>query len=428
MSEQASEPIGQRVITHAAPGIDVWALPLGVPEVVSFSGSIQTDISLEGADRVRLRAAARLLDRGNEKLDRFEIADWLEGRGAEMQFSADGARLDFSGRALCGDLPDVIDLAAGLLRTPRFDPDEVEKVKRELIAGVRRASTDTAYLSSASLRRALYPPNHPGWSQPLDEQLQEIEALDAAGLARFYEAACRRRPVRLALAGDLAEVAISDLIPHFSERTAGRPRTVNRDVGQPAPGRTNLHVPDKANVDITMGCGISIRRGDALYQPLRVGVFALGGNFSARLMQEVRDRQGLTYGIRASLREITTDTEGHFEVSATFSPDQLDRGLQAAGEVVAAWHKDGCTDEEISRVKETLLGTYDVGLSTTRALASVMLSRMEEGFAPDYLDTYRDEIASVTAPEVNQAVRATIEPSQFQSVATGTFAEEEVKG
>ncbi len=419
MIETPTSSLGRRVVRAENEAAEVWALPLGVPEVVSFRASMPTDADLAGPDRTTQRAALRLLDRGAARLDRFEIAEWLEGRGAVLNFFSRGPRAGFSGRCLRADLPDVLALAAELLTTPRFDAEEVEKVRRELEGSLRQAATDTAHLAEAALSRHLYAPAHPGFIPDLGQRRADVEALTPEAILQFHRQRVLGGRLLLAVAGDLEGVEVEALLDPFAGWQAGARRHAPPPVGT-APGeRADVPVPDKSNYDVRLGQGVPLVRIDADYQPLRVGLYALGGNFSSRLMQEVRDRQGLTYGIRASLQNVEKDQQGHFEVGGGFSPADLERGLDATRAVIAEWHEAGLEEDELARVQETLVGTYDVGLSATGGLAATLLARAEQGFTPAYLDTYRDEIRAVTTAQVQRAVQRLLDPEKLLVVTSG---------
>lgn len=418
--------LGPRVEVHTQGGSRLWALGLDVPEAVSFAGSLATGADLGTAERQHLRFVARLLDRGSEAHDRFAIAEWLERRGAHLAFSTDGDRITFRGRALRADAADVLALAAELVATPRFEPDEVEKVRRELDARLRDARSDTGYLADAALSERIYAPPHPGYLAPLDEKARWIARTQRDEIRAFHEHHVAGRPVLLAVAGDLGGVALGallDAFPHAEAPAAVPPPPVATHV----PGRTALDVADKPNLDVRIGQGVAVTRHDERFLALYAGVYALGGNFSARLMQEVRDVRGLTYGIRAGLEHVDAAQQGHFAVRATFSTADLAAGIAAAQEVVADWLATGVGEEEHARVVETLVGQYDVSLSSTRGLADRLLARLEQGFEPAYLDSYRDALRALDARAVTDAMRQVLDPAVMH-VATAGVQPEGVTG
>ncbi len=410
--------MGPRVRQAAAGAGRIWAMPLDVPGVVSFRASFPTGAPLDEGGRMAQRVAVRALDRGSRRLDRFGLSDWLEARGAQLHFFSDDRRAGFAGRALAADVPDVLALAAETLATPLFPSDEVEKVRREMASALEQAATDTGFLAQSALTRALYPPDHPAFTPPLDAQQAALAAVTPEALRDFHARHLANRPLVLALAGDVGGLDLSGVLDAFPDAPAceeaeAPPARVH------AAGREHLPVADKANVDVRMGHGLALRRHDPDYAALRVAVFALGGNFSSRLMQTVRDRDGLTYGIRAALGEIGRHQDGHVDVSATFSPHQLARGLDATRGVIEAWHRDGLTGDEAERVAETIAGSFLVGLSTTHGMAATLVRFAEEGFGPDYLDRFPRDILAVRADAANDALRRYVHPDALALVTSG---------
>lgn len=410
--------LGDRVEQHRHGGSELWALGLDVPEAVSFAGSIATGADLGSSERLLLRFTAKMLDRGSARLDRFEVADWLERRGAQLSFSSRDGYVAFRGRALREDVSDVMALAAELVATPRLDADDVERVRRELDAGIREARADTGFLAAAALANHLYAPSHPGYRVDLDEKARALAATTRDDLVRFHEQHVAGRPVRLAVAGDLGGLGLGELLRRFPDAPApqGSPPP---PVTVAAPGRSRVEVPDKPNLDVRLGHGIALTRHDAAFLPLMAGVYALGGNFSARLMQEVRDRKGLTYGIRAGLEYIDRDQQGHFGIRATFSTADLEKGLAATAEVFEQWADEGVGVDELASVRETLVGTYDVSLSTTGGIAGRLLARAEQGFSPAYLDTYREQLQGLESATVTAAIRRHAHPAGVHVATAG---------
>ncbi len=419
MPELSPHTLGSAVARTRAAGSEAWSLALDVPEVVSFAGSIATGLDFATSDRLLQRMVGKLLDRGCERLDRFEIALWLERRGAQLHFYSDYERIAFSGRALHEDAAAVIALAAELLATPRFDSDEIVKVQVEMEAGMREAAVDTAFLADAALSRVLYAPAHPGFMRPLDQKRADLQALTRDDLVAFHRDHMLQAPLLLALAGDVEGIDVAPLLEAFGERQADADGGETPPPAKRVPGYTPVEVPDKANLDVRIGHGIALRRGDSDFIPMMVGVYALGGNFSARLMQEVRDRLGLTYGIGASLKHTKVWHDGHVEIRATFSLPDLQAGIEASVRVLGEWASGGVRAEELENVRETMLGTYDVGLSTTRGLATTLLHRAEQGFSPTYVDTYRDELRAVTRQQVDEAIARYVLPGAVHVVSSG---------
>jgi predicted Zn-dependent peptidase len=177
--------------------------------------------------------------------------------------------------------------------------------------------------------------------------------------------------------------------------------------GVQADTANRLHIfpmRDKQNLDVVMGIPTPLLRTSPDYLPLYVGNFVLGGNFSSRLMQIIRDEMGLTYGIRSTLNGISTEHSGHWQLSVTLSSDALKQGLQSVESVFSEFCSEGATEPEVNNKKTTIRGNYSTRVSTTGALAGSILQGVQMGFGPHYPDIYRQQIDAVTIDQVNDAI------------------------
>lgn len=415
--------LAERVEEVEAGPARLLLLPTEVRDVVSFRGSVWTAPDLTTDDDLAQHLTADLLDKGTRARDRFAIAEALEGRGAQLTFYPDGLRLGFAGRALRADLPDVLALLAEQLREPLLDADEFEKERARAVAEVRRALDRTGTRASGALKRRLYPSDHPNFVRPPEAELAALEALTPERVRAFHAGHVASDRLQIAFVGDLdGDTAAEAVRAHLGDWAAtGRAARFTPAAAPQPPGRETVPLTDRQNLDIRFGHAVPLRRDDDAFLALFVGVFALGGNFSGRLMQTVRDAKGLTYGISAALAGVAVEHDGHVRVGATFSQDRLDEGIAATEAVVRTFVEEGVTAEELAEKQTTLAGSHVVGLATTSGLAARLLVNAERGFPVAYLDEYPDRIHALTPEAVNAAVRRHLDPNALHLTVAGTL-------
>ena len=180
-------------------------------------------------------------------------------------------------------------------------------------------------------------------------------------------------------------------------------------------------VQDKTSAELYIGQSIGIDREHEDYYALMLGVYILGGNFSARLMQTVRDKQGLTYGIGSSISGVSFGADGYWSIWGTFAPDIIKKGIVATKEQVDLWFKKGVTEEELSAKKTTISGSYKVSMDSTAGLAAKILSNAEQGRTLSYLDDYPKIIESISLSDVNIAIQKYVNPNKLYMVSAGTL-------
>lgn len=398
-------------------------LPTPVDRVVSFRGSFETRPDFGAGEELEQKLVTRMLDKGTRHRDRFAVAGELENRGAQLSFSADGLRCGFSGRVLRSDLPDVLVLLAEQLREPLFDPDEFEKVKAQHAASLRRSLESTSTQAAGAVARRLYPADHPNYRPAPEAMLARLGALTVEDVRAYHAAHFGARRLQLAFAGDLdpevTAAAVTATLGDWAPPQAAAPFATAAD--PEPPGRVDVPIADRQNLDVRMAHALRVRRGDPDYLPLFVGNYILGGNFSARLMSTVRDEQGLTYGIGSSLSGVEVEYDGTWRIAVTLSGDALERGIEATLEQVRRFVEGGVTPAELEEKQTTITGAYKVGLATTGGLALSLLLNAERGFDVDYLDRYPQLIEALTCDDVNGAVRRHFDAEALHIAAAGTL-------
>jgi zinc protease len=399
-------------------------LPVAVDDVVSFAGAVRTAPDQALHEDLLQELVTLTLDRGTQRRDRFAVADLIDNRGAQIQFRSSPQRITFSGRALTADLPDVVALLAEQLREPLFDPDEVEKARLRYAAELRRSQENTGARATGALSRLIYAAGHPNFIRPAEESLDALNAIAVDGVRGFYHRCVGADQLTFVVVGDVDPATVETVVRENLADWAEKGRGPGRWGVPPLSPAAAVHdvLPAKMNTDVRLGHAVPVKRGDGVYLPLHLATFVLGGNFSARLMNIVRDQMGLTYGISASLTGISVDYTGHFRLAVTLSPDNLTKGVQATMDVVRQYVEEGATDEEVQAAKETVRGSFVVELATTGGLAHTLLINHLRGFGTEYMDRFRDEVGAVGTDEVNAALRQYLHPDRLHTAYSGAAA------
>ncbi len=176
---------------------------------------------------------------------------------------------------------------------------------------------------------------------------------------------------------------------------------------------------DKPNVTVIMGQGTGLKYRDPDALALRVGNAALGSGFTGRLMANVRDKEGLTYGIRSNVSN-DSFSDGAWQITANFAPQLLEKGMASTKRELNAWYSAGLTPAELERVKSNLIGTFKVGLATTDGLAGALLAAVQRGYDVTWLDEYPKRVAAVTLAEVNGAIKKHLQPEKMTLIEAGS--------
>lgn len=416
--------IAARVVRARIAGVDVIAYPSGVKDVVTFRGSLPAGDAFAAEGNAAIPTlVGMMLDKGTTRADKFAIAEQLERVGATISFGVDTQMAEVSAKCLKKDVPLVVGLIAEQLRTPAFSAEEFEKAKKQFVGGLQRQLESTDFRALDAFSRAVYPVGHPN-RQPTPQEL--IAATESAKLeeakafhAKYYGPA----HFTLVAVGDLDVPQIHTEVGKAFAGWAGGTEPIRTTKAKPTdtPKEQIVFMPDKTSITIVLGqpTGLSYRDPDAI--ALRAATAILGSGFTGRLMANVRDREGLTYGIGSNVGR-DTFTDGDWRITATFGPALLEKGLASTKRELTTWYEKGVTDDELARRKGDLVGSFKVGLATTDGMAEALLAAVHRGYDVSWLDEYPKRVEALTTTQLNTVIKKYLKPDSMVLIKAGTVS------
>jgi len=208
---------------------------------------------------------------------------------------------------------------------------DLSTLKKRLVGNLERSKEDTKKQATIGLLRELYPPDHPNYALTTDEKIERVSLVKTKEIKTFHKKTYGLGGFNFSAVGDVGPDTINKLLKEqFSGWKKGSDIPYQLDLkARPVKRKEcRIPIPDKQSIDMYLGQAIGINRRHKDYYPLKMAIYVLGGNFSARLMQTIRDEAGLTYGIGASLSGTGFGSDGYWSTWATFAPDLLKKGSQ----------------------------------------------------------------------------------------------------
>lgn len=420
----AHAQVAKNAVREKVGNIDLVVMKTGVQEVVTIRGSIAAGDGLSPDTNPALAdLTGGMLDKGTTTHDKFAIAKMLGDVGASISFSTGPSSLNINGKCLRKDLPMVIGLIAEQLRTPAFSPEEFAKLKKQFAGLYKRQLEDTEFRAGDAFSRAIYPGGHPNRQAPSSEILAGAEKTTLDDVKAFYAKYYGPNTLKLVLVGDVEPAAAKgEVAKVFAGWTGGEkaPTPAPAKAGAVDAARDqNIFMPEKTNVTVVWGQPTGLRYADTDTLALRVGTAALGSGFTGRLMSNVRDKEGLTYGI-ASYVSGDTFVDGDWRIEGNFAPAMLEKGIESTKRQLTEWYKNGITDAELNQRKTGLAGTYKVNLSTTAGMASTILVTMNRDLELSFIDQYPARVGALTKEQVNGAIKKHLDPEKMTLIKAGT--------
>jgi zinc protease len=404
-------------------GIEVVTTKTGVKDVVTIRGSLPAgDARSPESNPAIATLAGAMLDKGTTKHDKFQISQMLGDVGATISFSVGNNALLINAKCLRKDVNLVLSLIAEQLRSPAFSPEEFEKLKKQMVGGVRRNLESTDFRASDQFTRSVYPIGHPNRDPSPDELLAAIPKATLDEVKAFYAKYYGPVEAKLVVVGDIEPAAVqSEIGKQFAGWTGGVPTTKPAPAGSvDVPREQTIAMSDKTNVTVVWGQSTRLRYSDPDTLALRLGTAILGSGFTGRLMANVRDKEGLTYGIGSYVSQ-DTYVDGDWRIEANFAPALLDKGVASTKRELLEWHKNGVTDAELARAKGDFVGSYKVGLSTTGGLATTILNTMNRDLPLTFIDEFGNKVNALTKDQVNKAIKSHLNPDSMVLIKAGTL-------
>ncbi len=411
--------------TIADTGIDFIAYPMGVKNVVTLRATFPAGRSQQishGGNPAIPTLTAMLLDEGTTTQDKFAITQKLEAVGASIGFSAGNDLLSVGAQMLKKDVPLVLGLMAEQLRTPAFHAEEFAKAKQKLLAGLQRSLESTDARAADAYNRSIYPQGHLNRGLSTEEMRAAIEAATLDEVKAFHQNYYGTASMKLVMTGDVDVAATQAVLAQvFQGWNKGQPLPQPAQTASlPQPAVLDVKMDGKTSVSVILGQPTGLRYRDPDYHALRIATAILGSGFTGRLMATVRDQEGLTYSIGASLQN-DTFYDGDWHIGASFAPTLLDKGIASTQHQLQKWLKAGVTEAEVQDRKSNLIGAFKVSLATTGGMASALLGAVNRGYDPAWLDELPAHLEAITTPQVNAAIRKYLKPENMVLVKAGSF-------
>ncbi|MDR0810055.1 MAG: insulinase family protein [Gemmobacter sp.] len=397
-------------------GIKAWlveehSIPFTALEI-RFRGGTALDAP-EHRGAVNLMTA--LIEEGAAEMNAQKFAEARDALAAEFRFDASTDAVAVSARMLSENRDRAAELLRLALQQPRFDADAIERVRGQVLAGIRGAAKDPGAIASDLFNRLAFG-DHPYGSSG-DGTEQSVGALTRDDILATHRAVLARDRVHVAAVGDITAEELGTLLDHL---LGGLPK-----IGAPLPGpaivglTAGVTVKEFPTPQAVVRFGTEgIKRDDPDFYAAFVLNEILGGErFGSRLMRELREKRGLTYGVRTLL----ADYDQADLVTGQFASDNTKVG-EAIRLVQEEWRKlveDGVTEQELAGAKTFLTGAYPLRFDGNGAIANILVGMQMTGLPIDYPATRNERIEAVTLADVKRVAERLIRPEKLRIVVVG---------
>lgn len=402
-----------------ANGLQVLLLPDKSTPTITLNGYIKAGAEFDPNEQAGLASlvADSLMD-GTKTKNASNIAQALEERGANLNFETHWDGMYIEADSLSGDLPILIKTLADVVKNSTFPKKELELNRQQTLTSLKLEQDDPAEVAKRIFLQSIYPRKHPLHNFPTQKSLREIKRQDVIAFkAKYY----RPDTTVIAIVGDFEPKQVRSLFQaEFSDWLfSGQPPELKYPTVSPPQKlvQVNPVLPGKAQAITYMGYTGINRQDPRFYAALVLNQILGGDTLSSRLGEEIRDRQGLTYGIY-SYFQVTRDF-GTFWIEMQTNPEDTNKAIASTRQLLEQIHRQGVTPLELEIAQSTLISSYNVSLADPEELTNKILMNKVYGLDEAELHSFSQKIQQINLTQVNQAARELLHADQIVVVTAG---------
>lgn len=402
--------------------VQTTALPI-VDVDLRFNAGSARDGSINKDGFGIANMTATMLEQGSKSLDEDAFTRAVETLGINLGSSAYKDMFIVSLRSLSDDkhLLPAVDLMTQMVSEPAFNDEVLARNKSRLLVGLQQQKQDPGSLASIAFDKALYG-SHP-YAHPSVGTLESVPTIEKQQLIDFKNRYLVAANASIAMTGNLTLVQAKKLAEDITTKLPAGQAAADLPEPKPLTKAQHIHILfPSTQTTVLMGQLGSKRATNPTAQQQQTN-FAVGnevmagGDFNARLMTEIRQNLGYTYGISGSMNPMLA--RGPYQIGFSTRNDKARAAIDASLDVIDDTLEKGVTQDEIRLTKENLKNSFPMGFASNAGING-LLGMMNFYQLPNtYLADYVNRIDQVTLSGVNKTLRDTLNPDDFLIVTVG---------
>ena len=417
---QFKPPVPQR--HELSNGMVLYLLEDHELPVFDISGLVKTGTIYDPADKIGLASICASVMRTGGTISREPDAlnEELESMAASVEVGMSPEYGSVSLSTMAEDIEKGLEIFADVLRNPAFREDKLELRKQQAIESIRRRNDNPIQLAWRNFSAILYGTDHPfGWYS----EIEDVESIAVDNLKAFHAKYYQPNNIMLAITGDFeTDTLIAQIEKVFEgwENSEIEFPHIAAVENAPKPS-VNYILKDLPQTTMLIGhFGIKRTPDFPDFFALRVMNDILGeGGFTSRLMKEVREKHGLAYMVGSLMQTSFYTNPGEWFAYSQTRSEKTAEAISLIISIVRDLGENPVSAEELQLTKDSLINSFVFGFESSSQIAFQQMMLAYRGFAPDFLETYTDNIAKVTAEDVQAVAQKYLHPDALTIVTVG---------
>jgi zinc protease len=368
---------------------------------------------------------ASLLDEGTTTRSSKQLAEQIDFVGGSLEVKAGEDFTTASARVLKKDVDLGFTLLADILLHPAFPKQEFDRVRSQILGEIASDNDDPGHVALKAFNQLVFH-NHP-YRWPVNGTEETLSKVTLADVQSFYAKEYIPNQVILTVVGDITvEQATGLVLTHFGSWKKGAVQT--RAVKKPGNiERKAVQLIDKdlTQSTIVLGHGGISRTNPDFYAVTVMNHILGAGGFSSRLMDSIRDKQGLAYGIMSHYE--ARAMPGSFWVNLQTKTESTNQAISGVLAEIKAMRENPVSDLELAEAKAFLIGSFPLRLDSTAKLTQVLAQVEFFGLGFEYFSQYPKWIERVTKEDVQRVARQYLDPQHYALVVVGNIGKAKIR-
>ena len=411
--EQVHIPLAQTYTL--ANGIPLHVINVGEQPVVKLELSFHAGNWYDTKNGISF-FTSKMLNEGTSQHNSNQISEYFDQFGAFTEFTHGVDRASFVVYGLTKYLDQLLPMVQEILNDSIFPEKELNTLKKIQLQTIQVNQEKTSFLANQKIRKSLFGTQHP-YGKHVTSQV--IEAITREDLVDYYKSHWKNQPCRIFLSGKVTEADIQLVSQAFGDTPLQK-----RLDSTPTFDIDSAPIAEPILIEKENAMQSSIRLGKKLvtrnhpdYFNLLVTNEVLGGYFGSRLMKNIREDKGFTYGIGSNI--VPFSKAGYFIIGTDVKKEFTQQTLDEIRKELHILQTELISSDELAAVRNYMIGAFAGSLNTPFEIADRYKIIMSEGLPLDFYNKYFEHIKSIKPEAILATAQQYLTPESFIEVVAG---------
>ncbi|MDA0782060.1 MAG: pitrilysin family protein [Rickettsiales bacterium] len=357
-----------------------------------------------------------LLDEGAGGISSLDYRKKLEELATSISFNADKDNFHVSIKTLKENLEESLKLVNLTLTKPDFKPDAVERIRNQILVIIEKQKENPRYVASRKFDETIFV-NHPYGKSKFGTP-ESIKSLKRDDFISFVNNNFTDENIVISVVGDVKKKQVADLldkylkIPSASKEIKAFPKIVINDNGE------RVDIPKDITQSVVLFGAKGVKRNDEDFYPAYIMNHILGGGgFESRLMDVVREKNGLAYTIYSYL-DIYSEA-GLFSGYVGTDGTKVNQSIDLIKSEIKKMQEKGVTEQELNDAKDYLINSFPLKMTKNENLAEFLSVMQTENLGIDFLEKRNGYVKDVTTQQIKQVAKRLLDVNKMTFVVVG---------